>query len=128
MVCKVAAVRSNEGVAAAVCMAGTQSPLLLFTRVNCRKVCNASLPEPAGEPQLVMAFEAPFTPPAALVDDYHCLPVGDAFPEDTWVTASRIVPGSEATVHHVIAYLVGAEDVAAMEDADAEVLLAGVWP
>lgn len=77
------------------------------------------LPEPAGEPQLVLAFDAPFTPPAALVDDYHCLPVGDAFPEDTWVTASRIVPGSEATVHHVIAYLVGAEDVAAMQDADA---------
>ncbi|HMV66592.1 MAG TPA: hypothetical protein PKA64_07055 [Myxococcota bacterium] len=79
----------------------------------------APAPEPPGQPTLVLGFDAPFTPSAALPDDYRCLPAGPAFEADTWLRASRVAPGSQRTVHHVIAYLIPPEQVAAIEAADA---------
>ena len=63
-------------------------------------------PTPVGEPDLSLSFPRPYVPLTLLPDDYYCAVVGDVFEEEAWVTASRIVPGEEALVHHVIAYLV----------------------
>lgn len=78
-------------------------------------------PEPAGEPSLSLGFQAPYQPLSLLPDDYRCMIVGEPFAAETWVTASRIVPGEPALVHHAIAYLLdpaGAAEALAAADED----------
>lgn len=74
---------------------------------------------PVGEPTIVLGFDAPYTPPRSIPDDYRCMTVGPAFDTETWVNAVRVVPDQQPIVHHVLAYLVAPEFVANVEAADA---------
>lgn len=82
------------------------------------------LPGPAPEwvPDVIAAMPEPYVP-ALEPDDYRCflLDAGDlANLDDTrYVTGFEVFPGERAVVHHVIAYLVAAEQVAAFEALDA---------
>ena len=84
----------------------------------------APLPEPADAwiPDVTAAMPEPYVP-AIEPDDYRCflLEPGDLAELDgtRYVTGFEVFPGERAVVHHVIAYLVDAEQVAAFEALDA---------
>jgi mono/diheme cytochrome c family protein len=58
-----------------------------------------------GEPDLVLSYPQPYTPPASGEDMYRCFPVPTNLTADKYVAAVDYKPGDPATVHHVIAYL-----------------------
>ncbi|MEZ4247543.1 MAG: monooxygenase [Polyangiales bacterium] len=60
-----------------------------------------------------------YTPNADLPDDYRCFVLDFEFTEDSYLTASTVVPDASALVHHVLVYALGPEDVAAAEALDA---------
>ncbi len=60
-----------------------------------------------------------YTPNAELPDDYRCFLLDFEFEEDSYLTASTVVPDASALVHHVLVYALGPEDVAAAEALDA---------
>jgi hypothetical protein len=84
----------------------------------------APLPEPddAWVPDVTAAMPEPYVP-AIEPDDYRCflLEPGDLADLDgtRYVTGFEVFPGERAVVHHVIAYIVDAEQVAAFEALDA---------
>lgn len=69
---------------------------------------------------LSLEMAEPYTPQQS-PDDYRCflVPWSDEFSGDAFVTGFRAVPGNQAIVHHVIAFLATPEQVAAYEDLDA---------
>jgi hypothetical protein len=73
------------------------------------------LTEPA---DVLMDAGADYTPDMNLSDDYRCLVLDHEFTEETLVHAVDIYPGSPP-VHHVLVYVVEAEDVAELEALDA---------
>lgn len=82
--------------------------------------------EPEEQPELSrvdlsLEMPEPYTPDATQSDDYRCFAVD--FPGDStqYVTGIGVHPGNASTVHHVIAYFVGpdqVDEVAALDDAD----------
>jgi hypothetical protein len=71
------------------------------------------------EPDLVGLPAEPFTPSFDSVDDeYHCFVLDLDFPEDVTISASQVVPGSEA-VHHVLVYALEGIQIDQMLAADA---------
>jgi len=73
----------------------------------------ADLPSPlefsgeweSGEPDLVLSYPQPYTPPASGEDMYRCFPIPANLTADKYVSAVDFKPGDPKTVHHVIAYL-----------------------
>lgn len=59
-----------------------------------------------------------YLPDPALADDYHCFVIDRTFTEDTYVTASQVVPGSIA-VHHVLVYAIFPSQLAEVAARDA---------
>jgi mono/diheme cytochrome c family protein len=57
-----------------------------------------------GEPDLVLSYPEPYTPPAT-GDMYRCFPIPTSLIADQYVAAVDVKPGDAGTVHHVIAYL-----------------------
>jgi mono/diheme cytochrome c family protein len=57
-----------------------------------------------GEPDLVLSYSQPYTPPAT-GDIYRCFPLPTNLVADQYVEAIDVRPGDAETVHHVIAYL-----------------------
>lgn len=57
-----------------------------------------------GEPDLVLSYSEPYTPPAS-GDMYRCFPIPTNLVAGQYVEAVDVKPGDAATVHHVIAYL-----------------------
>jgi mono/diheme cytochrome c family protein len=59
---------------------------------------------PLGEPDAILSYGTPFTPPAE-GEVYRCFPIPTDFPGDRWVRAVDILPGDRATVHYVILFI-----------------------
>lgn len=70
--------------------------------------------DPLGPADLVTDPGSDYTPDVNLPDDWRCLVLDQTFNTDTLVRAVDIYPGS-ATVHHVLVYVVAAEDVGQLE-------------
>lgn len=78
------------------------------------------LPEtiPFTDPEITVRMPEPYTPDAALTDDYRCFIVELPTTEDRMLTAFRITPGNRRTVHHVITTVYEPTDRATLEAAD----------
>lgn len=59
-----------------------------------------------GTADRVLAPTSAYTPTTLRPDDYHCLPLGDAFDEDAYVEALEVVPGQLSIVHHALVFAV----------------------
>lgn len=71
------------------------------------------------DPDLVGSPAEPYTPSFDSADDtYHCFVLDLDFPEDLTISASQVVPGSEA-VHHVLVYALEGIQIDQMLAADA---------
>lgn len=64
-----------------------------------------------GPPDLVLGPAGGYEPTDGVDDDYHCYVLDQAFEEDAWIRLLDVLPGNDATVHHVIVYRVPAHDV-----------------
>ena len=73
-----------------------------------------------GSPTFVARSAEPYMPDTSAPDDYRCFQVGDVFEEDTFVKATRIIPDATDIVHHVLVYIITPQDVAELEQRDAE--------
>ncbi len=70
------------------------------------------------DPDRVLTFSAPYPLDPQKRDDYRCIVLDEPFVEDTYVTLTDFFPDNTAVVHHVIVYVVGAQQVAALEALD----------
>ncbi|MGH9843774.1 MAG: IPT/TIG domain-containing protein [Blastocatellia bacterium] len=59
---------------------------------------------PQGEPDLVVAPDVSYTPPARRGDDYRCFSIPTAARGDRFIRAVDVQPGNRKIVHHVVAY------------------------
>ena len=83
------------------------------------------LPEPlafdiewtAGQPDMVLAPEATYTPPET-GDMYRCFTLPTNTTSDRWVSGIDVLPGDRASVHHVIAFLDTTGASVALDEAD----------
>lgn len=60
-----------------------------------------------------------YEPSDELVDDYRCFILDIEFEETSYMTASRVVPGADNLVHHVLVYVVDEANMERLHDADA---------
>jgi len=74
--------------------------------------------EPEVDFDIAMGIPEPFTP-TAYPDDYRCFLLDWPKAEDSYATAFSVTPGERAIVHHVIAYVIPPQEVAAFETLDA---------
>jgi hypothetical protein len=77
-----------------------------------------------GERRLTLSMEEPYAPSAPTgvgSDDYRCFLLDPDLARDAFITGTTVLPGNRDAVHHVILFRVPPEDVAAAEEADAEV-------
>ncbi len=72
-----------------------------------------------GPPDLVLEAAEPWTPDVSRPDDYRCLLLEHEFDDDVFFTGYDVFPGQTDTVHHVLLYLVRAEDRGALAQLDA---------
>ena len=75
-------------------------------------------PAPRFEPNETLTISDGYLPDPTLADDYHCFIVDRDFPEETYVTASQVVPGSGA-VHHVLVYAIAPSQLGEVATRDA---------
>ncbi|MEO1267883.1 MAG: hypothetical protein AAFX99_07275, partial [Myxococcota bacterium] len=71
------------------------------------------------EPDLLLGPGEAYQPDLTRPDDYRCQLLDHTFSEDTFITATDIVPGDRRVVHHVLIYRVNAGDVADLEAREA---------
>ncbi len=71
-------------------------------------------------PTLVATPAEAYVPDDTAPDDYRCLLLDATFDEDTFVTASWVVPGAGPLVHHVLIYLVTPDSLPTLEALDAQ--------
>ena len=64
------------------------------------------------EPEMVIPMrDTPFTVPAEGIIDYQFFVVDPGFKEDKWITATELLPGNRAVVHHATVFsLVGTRE------------------
>lgn len=74
---------------------------------------------PMRAPELSLVPTEPYLAKKGLDDDYRCFALGPAFTAETWLAASRVLPGDRSTVHHVIVYLIGPSGAAQIDVRDA---------
>lgn len=60
---------------------------------------------PRFTPNETLIISDGYEPDPTLADDYHCFIIDRDFPEETYVTASQVLPGSGA-VHHILVYAI----------------------
>lgn len=58
-----------------------------------------------GEPDLVLAWEAPYQIEADGDDEYRCFVLDPKFEEDQWVDVIEVLPGNRTTDHHIVIYI-----------------------
>ena len=58
-----------------------------------------------GEPDLVLAWEAPYQIEADGDDEYRCFVLDPKFEEDQWVDVVEVLPGNRTTDHHIVIYI-----------------------
>lgn len=73
-----------------------------------------------GDPDLTFEPAEAYVPSRERQDDYRCFFVGPTFDQETYLTATTVVPGDKSLVHHALIYMIPAESVAAVEKLDAE--------
>ena len=71
-----------------------------------------------GEPAVQVAPSEPYTPNASLSDDYRCFLLPYTFDEETYVTATTVLPGVVHEVHHVILFSIDGAQAARAQAAD----------
>ena len=82
----------------------------------------ASLEDTLGAADATLSLGEGYTPDPSQPDDYRCFVMDYAFDTKSFVTTTKVIPDQTALVHHVIAYLVPAEEadaVRAFQDEDA---------
>lgn len=80
----------------------------------------ADSPPPLGDPTIETAPEEAYVANTEAPDDYRCFLLPAEFPEETYLTASTVVPGETAIVHHALIYLIPPASLAGVEKLDAE--------
>jgi hypothetical protein len=73
-----------------------------------------------GAPTLEMVPAEAYTPKTDRPDDYHCFLLPQSFDEESYLTATSVMPGIVHEVHHVILYTIEAGQVAEAEALDAK--------
>jgi hypothetical protein len=76
-------------------------------------------PDDLGPPTIEIRPDEAYVANPAQPDDYRCLPIAHEFTEDTWVTATQVLPDQDAIVHHVLLYLIGPDYIEDLEALDA---------
>lgn len=71
-------------------------------------------------PDLVLELPEPFTPSDAMIDDYRCFPVDPGLEQDAFITGYEVVPTEPGITHHMILYLIEANQAAAVKAEDAK--------
>ena len=80
--------------------------------------------ENMADPDVILEMPGIYTP-VAEPDEYRCFVLDWPETEDLYVTGYDVVPGNDAVVHHVIAYIAEPDDVWYYEERDAEEEAAG---
>jgi mono/diheme cytochrome c family protein len=76
-------------------------------------------PPALGEPTLAAQPDASYAPRADRADDYRCFVLPHEFTEETYLTASSVVPGDTAMVHHALLFLISPANLPTIEKLDA---------
>ena len=80
-----------------------------------------------GKPDAVFEFAEPVPVKATGVMPYQNILVETHLPEDKWVQAIEVQPGDRGVVHHVLVFVVGAEDEEGEPVDDAAAERGGFW-
>lgn len=81
-------------------------------------------PDTLADPDVVLEMPITYTPGEG-PDEYRCFVLDWDEPDDVYVTGYDVVPGNDALVHHVIAFIAEPEDVGYYQDRDAAEEAAG---
>jgi hypothetical protein len=60
---------------------------------------------------LDLTMPEPYTVRTDWSDDYRCFPIEWTGTEESYITGFKVLPGNEALVHHVAAFLIGADNL-----------------
>jgi hypothetical protein len=60
---------------------------------------------------LSLSMPEPYTVNMDWSDDYRCFPIEWTGTEEAFITGFKVVPGNDALVHHVAAFLIGADNL-----------------
>ena len=69
-----------------------------------------------GEPDLVLAMEAPFQIAAEGDDEYRCFVLDPKFETDQWVDVVEVLPGNRTTNHHIVLYVDQGGEISTRKD------------
>ena len=69
-----------------------------------------------GEPDLVLAWDAPYQIEAEGDDEYRCFVLDPKFEKDQWVDVVEVLPGNRTTDHHIVIYVDQAGTIATQRD------------
>ena len=70
-----------------------------------------------GEPDLVLAMEAPYEISAVAEDEYRCFCLDPGLTEDRWVDVVEVLPGNRTIDHHIVLYVDQGGKIAPAKDA-----------
>lgn len=76
-------------------------------------------PPALGSPSIEVLPTDAYVPTTERLDDYRCFILPQEFAEETYLTASSVVPGNTAIVHHALLFLVSPSNLATIEKLDA---------
>lgn len=71
-----------------------------------------------GPPSVIASPLEAYAPDPARPDDYRCFPLDAAFPAETYVVGTHVLPDVVPIVHHVLVYVVPEERLADMQALD----------
>lgn len=77
-------------------------------------------PPDLGAPDIESTPEEAYVADTSASDDYRCFILPVELAEETYITASTVVPGNTALVHHALIYLIPPSGLAGVEALDAE--------
>lgn len=80
---------------------------------------NGAAPD-LGAPAFELQPAEAYAPREDLTDDYRCFVLPEEFAEETYLTASKVVPEHEAIVHHALLFLIPPANLPAIEKLDAK--------
>lgn len=77
-------------------------------------------PAPLGAPTFEVKPSVAYAPSADRTDDYRCFVLPQEFSEETYLTASAVVPGNTQIVHHALLFLIPPANQPAIEKLEAK--------
>jgi len=69
-----------------------------------------------GEPDLVLAMDAPYEIAAEANDEYRCFCLDPGFEEDRWVDVVEVMPGNRTIDHHIVLYVDQGGEISTRKD------------